>query len=327
MQRLSKSIKSSHNYLTRIKYLKHIFIILVLILILSSLIAIGLSDYKEKNHHPDNKQNNSHDSKYTISNLIFTKPFDLVKEYKIFSPQYIEHSDNSIIEHPVLHLLDKKQLYTIIKAQKGLLFTEAQKLKLSNKIQLIYEDRFKLLTEESEVDLQTMAIASDKYTKVTWDDSYINSPKGFLVNLKDKNTKLFGEITGKYFDIHKKEIYFEGATLEIYNNLNNISLEKHVKVIIEDKKLITHKLLFDKIKNIISIVGDIKFTTASEEVTASEGYVDLAAKKLYLTNNVILKKQSTTVMGKKFVYDYVNNESTIVSDANKSNRVQIFINK
>lgn len=323
MQRLNKKIKSSHSYLKRIKYLKNIFITLALILIIFSLVTIGFSESREKSQSGNNSDEFL-DSKYKISNLIFTKSFDLAKEYKLFSPKYTELSSNSIIDRPILHILENHLIDSIINAKKGIFFAEGKKLKLSDAIELVYQQHFKLLNEESEVNLQTMTITSDKFTKVTWDKSYLNSPKGFIVNFKQKTAKLFGPIIGTYYDLHNKEIAFEGEILEIYNN--NISLEKKVVVAMEDKKLITHKLLFDNIKNITHIIGGVKFITAQEEVIATNGYIDFTAKKLYLINNVILKKRNTTVKGQKFIYDYISNESSIISDYNKSNRVQISIN-
>lgn len=325
MQKLNKTIKSSHNYLKRIKYLKSIFIIITFVLISLSLVTIGFSEIKEK--IPRNNQDDILDTKYRILNLVFTRSFDLVKEYKLFSPQYTEVDKSSILEHPVLHLLDNQSLYTIINAEKGRLFTEEKKLKLSNKIKLIYQERLKLFNDETEVNLNTMTATSNKFTKVTWDESYLNSQKGFYVNLKNKDAKLYGEITGVYYNLDNKVIYFQGEVLEIYNNLNNILLEKKVIVTMEDKKLHTQKLLFDNTQSIITLKDSIRFITAEEEVTAKEGYIDLVTKKLYLNNNVIMQKQNTTVKGQKFIYDYGNNKSSMISDYNKSNKVQIFINK
>ncbi len=328
MQRPTKIIKSSKDYLRKIKYLKNIFIAIMFFLSIYLLINMVLNESKEKALYNDNNQNNTSNSKYKISNFIFTQAFGIAKEYKFFASKYTELSNIGVVDQPILHLFDNHHLDTIINAEQGILSSERQKLKLKNKIELIYQENLKLFNDEAEIDLKTMEATSDKFTKIIWNKSYLNSPKGFVVNSKDKTATLFGVITGKYYDQNDKEISFEGQILKIYNNGNNIALENEVKVFMEDQKLTTHKLLFDRNKNIIHLIGNTRLITTQEDITAKAGYIDLATKKLYLNDNVVIKKQNSAVVkGQKFVYDYNNHESSMVGGYNKSNRVQILINK
>lgn len=308
----------NHSYI--VKFLKLLFPIIILIIIILTSIIYIISDKSKLDIHHTNTGKTLPKNTLSISNPLFYGVDEKYQKFNIQAKKIAYENDYISIISPIIQLNLQKQLF-LFHANIGKINEKTKLITLNDNIKININNVYAINSDNVIFDTQKNIFHVTGQSSFIFSNNYIKSNENVEFDIK----KLIGTFTGSFiskisFSSDLPSIHFSGNYLKFSSAENLILANNNINLKYDNIDLKADNLVANLANNNITqiiLTNNIIINTPTDNIHTDKVIINFKEKKL-ITENFMYNKNNALIKGDQFTYDLQHRKGNITSQKNNA---------